>query len=104
MIAKLIADARKIIFKFGSNTLAGNDGKINTAFLGEFAEQAAALMKKAGKQILLTRDDFDDSIRTLNIWLQSHSLAAVFSPLPYKGSISPLLSLESMIFVAGSYS
>ena len=122
MIAKLIADARKIIFKFGSNTLAGSDGKINTAFLGEFAEQAAALMK-TGKQIaivssgaqvaglstmdkwarkkdihyrqalcavgqvelmgawrrafekyglhiaqiLLTRDDFDDSIRTLNM-------------------------------------
>jgi glutamate 5-kinase len=122
MIAKLIADARKIIFKFGSNTLAGSDGKINTAFLGEFAEQAAALMKKGKQiaivssgaqvaglstmdkwarkkdihyrqalcavgqvelmgawrrafepyglhiaQILLTRDDFDDSIRTLNM-------------------------------------
>jgi len=122
MIAKLIADARKIIFKFGSNTLAGSDGKINTAFLGEFAEQAAALMKKGKQiaivssgaqvaglstmdkwarkkdihyrqalcavgqvelmgawrrafeqyglhiaQILLTRDDFNDSIRTLNM-------------------------------------
>jgi len=122
MIAKLIADARKIIFKFGSNTLAGSDGKINTAFLGEFAEQSAALMKKGKQvaivssgaqvaglstmdkwarkkdihyrqalcavgqvelmgawrrafeqyglhiaQILLTRDDFDDSIRTLNM-------------------------------------
>jgi len=122
MIAKLIADARKIIFKFGSNTLAGGDGKINTAFLDEFAEQAAALMKKGKQiaivssgaqvaglstmdkwarkkdihyrqalcavgqvelmgawrrafeqyglhiaQILLTRDDFDDSIRTLNM-------------------------------------
>jgi glutamate 5-kinase len=52
MIAKLIADSRKIIFKFGSNTLAGSDGKINTAFLSEFAEQSAALMKK-GKQIVL---------------------------------------------------
>jgi len=122
MIAKLIEDARKIIFKFGSNTLAGNDGKINSAFLVEFAEQAAALMKKGKQivlvssgaqvaglstmdkwarkkdihyrqalcavgqvelmgawrrafeqyglhiaQILLTRDDFDDSIRTLNM-------------------------------------
>jgi glutamate 5-kinase len=52
MIAKLIGDARKIIFKFGSNTLAGSDGKINSVFLSEFAEQAAALMKK-GKQIVL---------------------------------------------------
>jgi len=52
MIAKLIADSRKIIFKFGSNTLAGSDGKINSQFLAEFAEQAAALMKK-GKQIVI---------------------------------------------------
>ena len=122
MAAKLIADARKIIIKIGSNTLAGNDGKINSAFLNEFAEQAAALMKKGKQivivssgaqvaglstmdkwarkkdihyrqalcavgqvelmgawrrafeqhglhiaQILLTRDDFDDSNRTLNM-------------------------------------
>jgi glutamate 5-kinase len=52
MAAKLIADARKIIIKIGSNTLAGSDGKINAAFLNEFAEQAAALMKK-GKQIVI---------------------------------------------------
>ena len=122
MIAKLIADSRKIIFKFGSNTLAGSDGKINSAFLAEFAEQAATLMKNGKQivivssgaqvaglstmdkwarkkdihyrqalcavgqvelmdawrrafeqyglhiaQILLTRDDFNDSIRTLNM-------------------------------------
>jgi len=122
MIAKLIADARKIVFKFGSNTLAGNDGKINAVFLDEFAQQTAALMKNGKQiviassgaqvaglskmdkwarkkdihyrqalcavgqvelmdawrsafeqqglhiaQILLTRDDFNDSIRTLNM-------------------------------------
>ena len=52
MISQLITDARKIIFKIGSNTLAGKDGKINFAFLDEFAEQTAALMKK-GKQIVI---------------------------------------------------
>jgi len=52
MITQLLADARKIIFKFGSNTLAGSDGKINSALLLEFAEQAAELMKK-GKQIVI---------------------------------------------------
>jgi len=110
------------VFKFGSNTLAADDGRINHAFLVEFAEQAAALIGKGkqivvvssgaqvaglstlGKwvrkkdihyrqalcavgqvqlmeawrrafdphgyriaQILLTREDFDDSIRTLNM-------------------------------------
>jgi len=52
MIAQLIEDARKIIFKFGSNTLAGQDGKINASFLLEFAEQTAALMRK-GKQVVI---------------------------------------------------
>ena len=52
MIPQLISTARKIVFKFGSNTLAGTDGKINAAFLAEFADQAAALMK-TGKQIVI---------------------------------------------------
>jgi glutamate 5-kinase len=52
LTAKLIEDARKIIIKIGSNTLAGNDGKINAVFLAEFAEQVSALMKK-GKQIVV---------------------------------------------------
>jgi len=52
MIAQLIADARKIIIKFGSNTLANNEGKINTELLSEFAQQAAALVR-GGKQIVI---------------------------------------------------
>lgn len=52
MIEQLIEQARKVIVKFGSNTLAKNDGKINTDFFSEFADQAAALMKK-GKQIVI---------------------------------------------------
>jgi glutamate 5-kinase len=52
IIPKLIADARKIVFKFGSNTLADKEGKINAGFLDEFADQAAALIKN-GKQIAI---------------------------------------------------
>ncbi|MCL2230082.1 MAG: glutamate 5-kinase [Treponema sp.] len=52
MIKELIADAKKIVIKIGSNTIAGSDGKINFAFLDEFAEQAAALMKM-GKQVIV---------------------------------------------------
>ena len=121
-IPRLFAESRKIVFKFGSNTLAGEDGKINTALLAGFAEQAAALTRRGKQivivssgaqvaglsamdkwarkkdlhyrqalcavgqvelmwawrdafeceglhiaQILLTRDDFGDSIRTLNM-------------------------------------
>ena len=52
MISQLIGSARKIIVKIGSNTLAGKDGKIDFAFLDDFAQQAAALMKQ-GKQIVV---------------------------------------------------
>jgi glutamate 5-kinase len=51
-IQELIAGARKIVFKIGSNTLAGNDGRINTVFLKEFAEQAVNLSEK-GKQVVI---------------------------------------------------
>jgi glutamate 5-kinase len=51
-IQELLAAARKIVFKFGSNTLAGAGGKINASFLEEFAGQAADLMAK-GKQIII---------------------------------------------------
>jgi glutamate 5-kinase len=51
-ISRAINEARKIVIKFGSNTLADKDGKINTQFLEEFADQASALMKK-GKQITI---------------------------------------------------
>jgi len=52
MISQLIKEARKIIIKIGSNTLAGTDGKINSSFLDEFAQQASLLIKN-GKQIIL---------------------------------------------------
>ncbi|MDR2965065.1 MAG: glutamate 5-kinase [Treponema sp.] len=52
MISRLINDARKIILKFGSNTLANSEGKMNTDLLSEFAEQTAALIKK-GKQFII---------------------------------------------------
>jgi len=52
MISQLIGSVKKIVLKIGSNTLAGEDGKINFEFLDEFAAQAAALMKQ-GKQIVI---------------------------------------------------
>jgi len=52
MIQELIAVSRKIVFKFGSNILAGAEGKINCAFMGEFADQASALINN-GKQVVI---------------------------------------------------
>jgi glutamate 5-kinase len=52
VVSQLLAQARKIVLKFGSNTLAGKEGKINTSLLEEFAEQIADLTKK-GKQVIV---------------------------------------------------
>ena len=50
MVADLIKEARKIVLKYGSNTLADKDGKINIPLLDEFADQIAKLVRD-GKQI-----------------------------------------------------
>ncbi|MDR2482336.1 MAG: glutamate 5-kinase [Treponema sp.] len=52
MIPKLLAQARKIVIKIGSNTLADREGRTNQAFLEDFAAQAALLIR-SGKAIIL---------------------------------------------------
>ena len=51
-IACAIENAKKIVVKIGSNTLARQDGAINVDFMNSFAEQCAFLMQK-GKQIVI---------------------------------------------------
>ena len=52
MIRELITQARKIVIKIGSNTLADKDGRINIPYLEEFAAQVTALIRN-GKQVVL---------------------------------------------------
>ena len=74
MIAQLIADARKIICKFGSNTLADKEGKINSAFLAEFADQSAALIK-GGKQIVIVSSGAQVAgLSTMDKWARKRDI------------------------------
>jgi glutamate 5-kinase len=74
MIKQLIEDARKIVFKFGSNTLANTDGKINSAFLAEFADQAAAL-KREGKQIVIVSSGAQVAgLSTMDKWARKRDI------------------------------
>jgi len=74
MIAQLVADARKIVIKFGSNTLAGSEGKINADLLSEFAEQSAALMRD-GKQIVIVSSGAQVAgLRTLGKWARKKDI------------------------------
>jgi glutamate 5-kinase len=74
VIPRLIAEARKIVFKFGSNTLAGNEGRINQELLEEFAGQAAALIK-GGKQIVIVSSGAQIAgLSTMGKWARKKDL------------------------------
>lgn len=51
-LTESIKNARKIVIKIGSNTLAKADGTQNTEFMASFAKQCSELIKQ-GKQIVL---------------------------------------------------
>lgn len=51
-IQETIAGSRKIVIKFGSNSLAKADGTINIDFLNLIAEECAALIAR-GKQLII---------------------------------------------------
>jgi glutamate 5-kinase len=73
-IQELIATARKIVFKFGSNTLAGPDGRINAVFLDEFASQASELTAK-GKQIVIVSSGAQVAgLSTLDRWARKRDI------------------------------
>jgi glutamate 5-kinase len=74
MIQKAIADARKIVIKIGSNTLAKADGTINPVFMKEFAEQCAELMKR-GKQIVLVSSGAQVAgVSTIDRWARKKDI------------------------------
>ena len=73
-IPRLIADARKIVIKFGSNTLAGKEGKINAPLLEEFADQIAGLTK-AGKQIVIVSSGAQVAgLSTMDKWARKRDI------------------------------
>lgn len=68
MIQSTIQNARKIVIKIGSNTLAKDDGTINLDFMADFARQCSDLMS-AGKQIVLVSSGAQVAgVSTLDRW------------------------------------
>lgn len=67
-IQKSIKEARKIVIKIGSNTLAKEDGTTNTQFMASFASQCKKLTD-SGKQIVLVSSGAGVAgVSTLNGW------------------------------------
>jgi len=67
-IQEALKNARKIVIKIGSNTLAKADGTQNTEFMAGFAAQCADLIKQ-GKQIVLVSSGAQVAgVSTVNGW------------------------------------
>ena len=74
MIPQLIGSARKIIVKIGSNTIAGKDGKIDFAFLDDFAQQASALMKKGKEIVVVSSGAQVAGLSTMDKWARKKDI------------------------------
>jgi glutamate 5-kinase len=74
IIQELFASARKIVIKLGSNTLAGDDGRINTAFLDEFAEQTAGLMAKGKHAVIVSSGAQVAGLSKLDKWARKKDI------------------------------
>ena len=73
-IKQVFENARKIVIKIGSNTLANQDGKINLDFMNELASQCAELIK-AGKQIVLVSSGAQVAgVSTLDRWARKKDI------------------------------
>ena len=67
-ISETLSQARKIVIKIGSNTLAKSDGTQNTEFMQSFARQCKTLIEK-GKQIVVVSSGAQVSgVSTLKEW------------------------------------
>ena len=67
-ISKALNNARKIVIKIGSNTLAKSDGTTNLDFMMSFAQQCAQLINQ-GKQIILVSSGAQVAgVSTLKEW------------------------------------
>ncbi|MDR2404557.1 MAG: glutamate 5-kinase [Spirochaetaceae bacterium] len=73
-ISGLIARARKIVIKFGSNTLADGNGRINLSFLEEFAAQAAALIREGKQLVLVSSGAQVAGLSTMGKWARKQDL------------------------------
>ena len=74
MTTRLIAEARKIVLKFGSNTLADDEGKINPLILNEFAEQVADLSKKGKQFVIVSSGARAAGIATMHKWARKQDI------------------------------
>jgi len=73
-IKEHFGSARKMVFKFGSNTLAGSDGRINSGLLREFAEQTAAMMGSGKQAVIVSSGAQVAGLSTMGKWVRKRDI------------------------------
>ena len=73
-IQDLFATARKIVFKFGSSTLAGEDGAMNTVFMNEFADQTAHLITQGKRVIIVSSGAQVAGLSVMDKWARKRDI------------------------------
>ena len=73
-ISDLIFEARKIVIKIGSNTLAKPDGTVNTDFMDDFAFQCVDLIAKSKQIVLVSSGAQVAGMSTLNRWTRKKDI------------------------------
>ena len=74
MISTLLSRARKLAFKFGSSTLTGAGGRIDTEFLAQTAAQCAALRDEGKRIIIVSSGAQAAGLSTLDKWARKQDL------------------------------
>ncbi|MDR1903206.1 MAG: glutamate 5-kinase [Treponema sp.] len=74
MIPHLIAEARKIVIKFGSNTLADKDGRMNAALLEEIAAQVSAFIKTGKRFVIVSSGAQVAGLSTMDKWARKRDI------------------------------
>jgi glutamate 5-kinase len=74
MIPQLLAGARKIVIKFGSNTLADANGRINAALLDEFASQIASFAKNGKQFVIVSSGAQVAGLSTMDRWARKKDI------------------------------
>ncbi|MCL2092941.1 MAG: glutamate 5-kinase [Treponema sp.] len=74
MIPQLLSSARKIVLKFGSNTLAGADGTISTHIMDDFAKQVSVFSKQGKQFIIVSSGARAAGISTMSKWARKQDI------------------------------
>ena len=72
--AELIRDARKIVIKLGSNTISGEDGKVDGAIMRHIVEQIMELIRQGKRVVVVSSGAGVCGVSAINKWARKNDM------------------------------